>query len=174
MKEQLERVVAWAKSHPWMAAGVLGLIVLLAYLAYKKGLFGGGGGSSSTDTSGTPTPDSGATADTGQLGGVTSGATTGTVTSQDIGQSSTPIPVSVPTISMASGAATTPTTRTPTDNQVGAAVSSASFAPFTAPTALPAVAGYSGYNRQTGNPVVGKVNLKYQAKELKLAARKNK
>lgn len=35
MKESLERIVAWAKAHPWLAALILGAVVLVAYLVYR-------------------------------------------------------------------------------------------------------------------------------------------
>lgn len=44
MQEQLERLLAWAKAHPWWTALILGVTVLLGYLAYKR--YGGGGGGS--------------------------------------------------------------------------------------------------------------------------------
>lgn len=44
MREQLERLVAWAKAHPWLAAAILGGVVLLGYIAYRRSAGGGGGG----------------------------------------------------------------------------------------------------------------------------------
>lgn len=43
MREQLERLVAWAKEHPWLAAAIVGGVILLGYIAYRRSAGGGGG-----------------------------------------------------------------------------------------------------------------------------------
>lgn len=42
MKESLQRIVTWAKAHPYYTALILGAVILLAWLAYRRGGFGGG------------------------------------------------------------------------------------------------------------------------------------
>lgn len=42
MKESLQRIVAWAKAHPYYAAAILVGVIFLAWLTYRRGGFGGG------------------------------------------------------------------------------------------------------------------------------------
>lgn len=68
MKESFQRLVQWARDHPWLTALILGGVALLAYLTYKNGWFGIGSGGSSVST----VPDSSTVAggaDTGTGGG---------------------------------------------------------------------------------------------------------
>ena len=44
MKQSLARITAWAKKHPWLAAGIVLGVIVLGYLVYKRS--GGGGGGS--------------------------------------------------------------------------------------------------------------------------------
>jgi len=55
MNESFQRITAWAKSHPALAVGIVAVLVLVGYLAYKK--VGGGlvGTDGSGDTSGLTT-----------------------------------------------------------------------------------------------------------------------
>ncbi len=48
MREYFQKIIAWAKAHPWLAAGILGGIVLVLWLAIRNGWFGGGGGDGET------------------------------------------------------------------------------------------------------------------------------
>lgn len=45
MRESFTRVITWAREHPWIAALILGAVVVLGYLAYKR--YGSSGTSSS-------------------------------------------------------------------------------------------------------------------------------
>jgi hypothetical protein len=47
MKESLQKIVAWAKEHPWLAAGIVGVVILLAWWASRSS--GGGGGDSGVE-----------------------------------------------------------------------------------------------------------------------------
>lgn len=65
MKESFERIVAWAKAHPALAILIVGGVVLLAYLVYKRS-----GGMAPTSA---PTSDSGIPAGFGAGGAVSGG-----------------------------------------------------------------------------------------------------
>lgn len=96
MKESFQRLVEWAKEHPWITALILGGVALLAYLTYKNGWFGMGGGSSastvpdsSTIASGADTSGGGSASTVPDSSTVASGADTsgGGTTPTDAGSS---------------------------------------------------------------------------------------
>lgn len=100
MKEYFQKIVAWVKAHPWAAAGILGVIVLIIYFAIKNNWFGGGGGGGGEGVAlpeggggAAVLPGSNTTPDTTPLPDVTSLPGLG-----NVGQSSNPIPVSMPGI----------------------------------------------------------------------------
>jgi hypothetical protein len=47
MKQSFARIVAWARKHPWLAAAIIGGVLVLGYVTYKR--FGGTGGTSGGD-----------------------------------------------------------------------------------------------------------------------------
>lgn len=75
MKDSMERIVKWAKAHPYLAGAILIGVVVLAWLTIKRGGFGGGG-QSVTQTDQPDTTDSGipplSSPDLSALGGDTS------------------------------------------------------------------------------------------------------
>ena len=74
MRENFERIIAWAKAHPWQAALILGVTILLGYLAYKKFSDGGGGGSGELFEPAEPAPSSDVSfPDVGGGGGISGG-----------------------------------------------------------------------------------------------------
>ncbi len=95
MKEYFQKIVAWAKAHPWLAAGILGGIVVLVWLAIRNGWFGGGGGGG--EASAVVPPGGGGEAALPDLSNLpdTSALPPGV---NQIGQSSEPIPVSLPSV----------------------------------------------------------------------------
>lgn len=42
MKESLQRITDWAKTHPWLTALIIGGVILIGYLVYKRSNKGGG------------------------------------------------------------------------------------------------------------------------------------
>jgi hypothetical protein len=54
MKKSFGRIIAWTKKHPWVAALIVGGVVFLAWLAYKRNAAGGGGEESAVTVSQTP------------------------------------------------------------------------------------------------------------------------
>lgn len=93
MKEKFQQIIAWAKEHPWLAGGILGGIVLVIWLAIRNGWLGGGGGGGGEVSM--PSGDGGEGATLPDLANLpdTSALPPGV---SEIGQSSEPIPVSLP------------------------------------------------------------------------------
>lgn len=98
MKESLQRISVWVKAHPWQSALILGAVILLGYLVYKRSGGGGGGGGTGGAVS---EPEGQAPVQSGipDLGSISSPITSGglsTVPSSETGTSSTtgytPIP----------------------------------------------------------------------------------
>lgn len=71
MKESFQRIIAWAKAHPLLAVLIVGGVVLLAYLVYKRS-----GGMAPTSG---PGAESGIPAGYGAGGAVGGGGSTGTI-----------------------------------------------------------------------------------------------
>lgn len=137
MKESLARITQWVKEHPYISAALLIGVVVLGYLAYKRGAFSGSSNASQDaanagqDASGTP-PESGIGAspipDMSSLGTPATGGGGTTTPSNDTGannqgeqttggyQSSVPLPlpgfVSTPTLSDLSVLQSTAVTQT--------------------------------------------------------------
>ncbi len=110
MRESMQRIVTWAKAHPWLAALIVGLVILLGYLVYKRSSSGGGArdeaaGFELGEGTGAVSPIP------ADMGGISSPVTSGglsTIPSTDLGlgvsgaQTQTPIPAaSVPVFSAA-------------------------------------------------------------------------
>lgn len=81
MKERLARIAAWAKAHPWQTALILGAVILLGYLVYKRSGGGGGGGSSAGGAVSEPETPSPIQSGIPDLGSISSPVTSGGLSS---------------------------------------------------------------------------------------------
>ena len=99
MKEYFQKIVAWAKEHPYLAAGILGVFIIVVWLAIRNNWFGGGGNGEAIAVPGgdgggeSAVPDLSSLPDTSALPDGIS----------DIGQSSNPIDVSLPQVGSSLG-----------------------------------------------------------------------
>lgn len=81
MKESLGRITTWVRAHPWLAALILGAVILLGYIVYKRSGGGGGGSNSGGAVSDVPASDSPFQSGIPDLGSISSPITSGGLSS---------------------------------------------------------------------------------------------